>query len=468
MAVTGLDAEKVERYLKSLLGKEIELVRMAQLGKAPDETVGKSFGYGTPVRIGYRASRGEQRSAVLHTMSPGPFGPEHMADRAHTLIWSHQAFNHLPRHVRSLDVGGFEREGNLRSLDKIEESYLLTEYAEGVSYVVDLERIRDTGTLTDVDLRRADVLCDYLAEIHSVAGNDPGLYVRRNRELVGDGECIVGLADSYPRHPSFTPQVLQEMEQRCVSWRWQLKGRTRRLCQVHGDFLPWNVLFEPGVDFRLLDRSRGEYGDPADDITSLTLNYVFFSLQRTGRLDRGLEMPFMRFWERYLEKSCDSEILQVVAPFFAFRGLVMASPVWYPALADDVRRKLLAFILSVLESTAFDPIHVNAYCERKNHDLLGHESAHDQPLYESEHEDETAGPRGVLEDRGSLRRPSRSLAAKAGATRVPRIAVGRIMCRAARQDPAAVYLAKPWRGAWTGAIGPLISVRKCDILHYAL
>jgi aminoglycoside phosphotransferase (APT) family kinase protein len=32
---------------------------------------------------------------------------------------------------------------------------------------------------------------------------------------------------------------------------------------VHGDFHPWNILFRAAVDFSVLDRSHGEYGDPA-------------------------------------------------------------------------------------------------------------------------------------------------------------------------------------------------------------
>jgi hypothetical protein len=186
--------------------------------------------------------------------------------------------------------------------------------------------------------------------------------LRRVRELVGDGECIMGLNDSYAQHPFFTPQLLEGIEHRCVSWRWRLKGYTHRLRQVHGDFHPWNILFGEGVDFRLLDRSRGEFGDPADDVTCLTGNYLFFSLQRSGCLEGAFEKLFLRFWERYLEKSGDQEMLNVVAPFLAFRGLVMASPLWYPHLPDSVRRKLIAFVVSVLDARSFDPTQVNQYC----------------------------------------------------------------------------------------------------------
>jgi hypothetical protein len=360
--VADLDVEQLGRYLKSLLGNDIVLLNLTHLGEPPDAALGKSYGYGSPIRIDYRTGNGALRSAVLHTMSPGPFGHEHMADRARVLLWSHHAFNRLPRHVRSLDVGAFEPGGNLVSLAQAEELCLLTEYAPGENYAIDLERLRDTGTLTELDLTRADALCDYLVSIHRVRGTEPGLYVRRIRELIGDGECIMGLADSYPQHPLFTPQVLQQIEQRCVAWRWRLKQRVHRLRQVHGDFHPWNILFGSGTNFQLLDRSRGEFGDPADDVTSLTLNYVFFSMQRNGRLEGAFETLFLRFWKRYLEKSEDREMLQVVAPFFAFRGLVMASPVWYPSLADGVRRKLLTFLLTVLDTEVFDPAQINAYC----------------------------------------------------------------------------------------------------------
>jgi hypothetical protein len=361
--MTELKLEMVEHYLNSLLGKPVTVCGLAPLGHAPDDKPIKGYGYGTPVRVDYEEANHERRSAVLHTLSPGPFGHEHMADRAQILLWEYRAFNHLPRHVRCLDAGVFQYDGTIVSLGKVEEACLLTEYAEGQGYFLDLERIRDTGALSDLDLARADALCDYLVEIHRVTGNDAGLYIRRIRELIGHGECIMGLIDSYPRHPLITPRLLEQIEHACVAWRWGLKGLTHRLRQVHGDFHPWNILFRSGTDFSLLDRSRGEYGDPADDVTSLTMNYFFFSLQRSGRLEGSLDRLFLRFWERYLEKSGDSEILRVVAPFFAFRGLVMASPLWYPSLPDTVREKLLTFMVAVLHKETFDPSQVNAYCE---------------------------------------------------------------------------------------------------------
>ena len=76
----------------------------------------KTYGYGKPVRIDYQVAGGDRRSVVFHTMSPSPFGHEHMADRAQILLWAHRAFNTLPGHVGSLDVGAFQSDGTLISV----------------------------------------------------------------------------------------------------------------------------------------------------------------------------------------------------------------------------------------------------------------------------------------------------------------------------------------------------------------
>lgn len=357
----NLRQDEIECYLEVVTGSPVKVLSMTVLGGQAEGRDVKAYGYGVPLKVVFQ-DNGACRTAVLHTITPGPFGHEHMADRAQELLWEHHAFNRLPRHVRSLDVGGFQTCGRLISLGNVEEFCLLTEYLEGESYSHDLERIRDTGIFSGQDMARADALCDYLVEIHTVPGSDPGLYVRRIRELVGDGECIMGILDSYPQHPLAPPELLEKIEHLCVDWRWRLKGLVRRLRQVHGDFHPWNILFRAGVDFSLLDRSRGEYGDPADDVTSITLNYLFFSLQRSGRLEGAFQTLFLRFWNRYLDASGDREMLQVAAPFLAFRGLVMASPLWYPALSDPVRQRMLAFVRAVLESETFDPQEANRYC----------------------------------------------------------------------------------------------------------
>jgi hypothetical protein len=357
----GYSSAEIERYLKSVAGPSVRILRQSYLGKLGRADL-KGYGYGTPILIEYE-SEGTGRKAVLHTVRPGPFGHEDMSDRAQSLLWEHRAFNSLPRHVRSIDVGAFRQDQTAVSLGDAQEFFTLTDYGEGTPYAGDLERIRDGGELQDADLQRAGALSDYLAEIHGTRGGEPGLYVRRIRELVGHSECIMGLIDSYPVDDAIASQRrLAAIEHRSVEWRWRLKDRVHRLRQVHGDFHPWNILFDRGAEFCLLDRSRGEWGEPADDVTCLTMNYIFFSLQRSGRLAGGFEILFRRFWDRYLDKTGDTEMLGVAAPFFAFRGLVMAHPVWYPHLGEDIRKKLVSFVEAVLNEETFNLSEVNRYC----------------------------------------------------------------------------------------------------------
>lgn len=357
-----IDERNVRTYLETRFGGPVRITGISVLGQEPGAADLKGYGYGVPVKVEYELS-GQRRSAVLETVTPGPFGHEHMSDRAQILLWSHTAFNRLPRHVRSLDVGGFFEDGTLVSLAGVEEFFLLNEFVAGEGYYRDLERLRDGAGLQDSDLARADALSDYLADIHRVVGPDPTLYARRVRELVGHHECIMGILDAYP--PAFdggTAEKLKAIEHASVDWRWRLKAHTHRLRQVHGDFHPWNILFQDGANFVVLDRSRGEWGDPADDIACLTINYLFFSLQRSGRLDGSFAVLFSRFWQRYLEATQDAELHAVVGPFFAFRGLVVANPVWYPRLANGIRTKLLNFVRAVLDAPRFDPSRVNEYC----------------------------------------------------------------------------------------------------------
>ena len=242
-----------------------------------------------------------------------------------------------------------------------QEYFLLMKKVEGEEYFFDLERVKEKGA-NDLDYDRALALSDYLAEIHALKNDCPPLYQRKIREIVGDGECIFGILDDYPENPSFLESnELCEIEKICVEWRWMLKNKTSRLCQVHGDFHPWNVMFQEGADFTVLDRSRGEWGEAADDITAMAMNYIFYSVQKSLRLTGDLKDLFELFFENYLEKSGDDELLEVIAPFFAFRATVVASPTWYPLLSDDVRRTLFNFLENVLRSKRFNYRDVNSY-----------------------------------------------------------------------------------------------------------
>lgn len=345
---------EVKLYLEKVLGEEIDLEYVGPLNKdeVKEEDL-KEFGYGKNLLIECKVNK-ERKSYILSTMNKNIFGHYFFYDRAKSLLLAHSCYNNLAHHVRSVDIGAFTRERKFKSAGNCKEFFILREKVEGELYYTDLDRIKTTNEIMELDQRRCIRLAKYLAEIHSKKHNVGALYVRRIRELVGHGECIMGLTDSYPEDVEFTSQKeLETIEKKCIEWRYKIKSKTERLCQVHGDFHPWNILFREGEEFSVIDRSRGEWGEAADDVTSITINYLFYGLQYDEKVRENFMELFRLFWETYLQETKDYEILSIVAPFYTWRGLVIASPIWYPELSSQVRRRIFDFILNVLSQEQF-------------------------------------------------------------------------------------------------------------------
>ncbi len=362
--MSEISVAAIQRYLTRIMGREVTITGIVALGEAKETAKPlKEYGYGTPLRIDLTVD-GSCRSLVFNTIKPGGFGHDRMPDRAAILLWQAKAFNTLPKHARAIDVGALTMDGSAKTLGDCTEFFLLTEHVEGNEYYHDLNRIRNEGKLTPLDLQRCKALAEYIADIHALKHEDAGLYERRIRELIGHNECILGLIDSYPPDlPYIGPLKFAKIEKHCIDWRWKIKRHTHRLRQVHGDFHPWNILFRKGTDFTVLDRSRGEWGEPADDLTAMTINYLFYALQQRGTLDGPFKTLWDNFHKTYMEKTKDHEILQVIQPFLCWRALVIASPVWYPHLSLEVRTKLLNLAQNILDVKTFNPDRVNPLLE---------------------------------------------------------------------------------------------------------
>jgi hypothetical protein len=358
------ELHELEQYLEERSGTAVQIEDVRQLGSAVTGADAlKQFGYGRPLLVDYQADDRKVR-VVFHRIRRNAFGRERDDDRVAAVWLDFNTFNRLPRHVPAVDMVVHTREGNLQSISSAEEVLLVTAYRPGHPYADDLVRIRDEGTIRPLDTRRAEVLAAYLAEIHEKKHDDPTLWRRRLRDLVGHGEGIMGLTDSYPKELTYVTEAeLRSVEEAANGWRWRLKPLSHRLSQVHGDFHPFNVLFEEELEFHLLDRSRGEWGEPADDVSCMTINYLFFSLQRSGRLEGPFQELHDRFWEHYLALRTDEELATVIQPWFAWRALVLASPKWYPTILEDVRRKLLAFAHRVMSTDRYDYRQANQYME---------------------------------------------------------------------------------------------------------
>jgi hypothetical protein len=326
---------------------------------APDarteDATHKGAGYGLPLRLRVRNRDGSETSLVFRVAAPNDFGHDRRADRAGGTLLAFDDFSRLPRHVRALDVGAISRDGSLVSLRESGEFYLLTTFAPGTPYADDLRRIARDERVTPLDLDRCDALADSLTQLHHrPEGARPANYVRAVRDLIGHGEGIFGVIDGFPPDVPAAPSArLRALERRCADWRWRLRDRSDRLVRIHGDFHPFNIVFDAGLDFTALDASRGCLGDGADDVTCLAINYLFFSLEHPRAWDRGLGVLWRRFWARAL--AHDGALLEVAPPFFAWRALVLANPSFYPALSAVARDHLLTLAEHALEAGRLEP-----------------------------------------------------------------------------------------------------------------
>ena len=341
-------------YLASVFAGPVEVLSLRPLGGPDAEGRDpKGFGYGVPFEVECVVGGAVRNLVVARTRVTQGFGHDYPADRAWQALYGHRAYNSFPAHVRSLDVGFMRESGELVSAGDATEFFQLVEKAAGALYWLDLDRLL-TGPLRPLDLARARELGTFLARTHATRREEPTLYERRIRELVGHGECLMGILDSYPHPYALLPShVCEALERDAVSWRWRLRGRAHRLACVHGDFHPWNLLFREGTAFSVLDRSRGEWGEPADDVSALGINYLFFGLRKAAlESRRGVAEPFVTLFDAFLgayaEVSNDPELFEVMPPFLAFRALVIGHPRWYPSLTPGTREALFGFARALM------------------------------------------------------------------------------------------------------------------------
>lgn len=358
----GLSAETVRDWLRQA-GKGHKLVSMRPLGHGV---------HGTGYLI-ETTSRGRPMSYVIKAVSPVGFGHDYASDRAAMHLLALEGFNELQGHARALDVLSLCEDGRLRSVNPGVEYYLLMERVEGRPYFDDLAAMQGRGSLTDEDRRRIMRMVACLADLR--ARKPPqemdarSLYLRKLRDTVGHGECLMGVLDTYPEGVLSSDEAAA-IEKAAIDFRARLRPRHSRVCAVHGDFHPGNVWwrgvsdpFPPGVtdpsglttDMVLLDRSRGPWGEAADDVTAMTINYIFYSIMHHGRLEGAYMEALALFLNEYVHATGDHEILEALGLFYAFRGVVVANPIFYPDLKPERRRMIFEFIRRALELRRLSP-----------------------------------------------------------------------------------------------------------------
>jgi len=306
------------------------------------------------------------KSYVIKTLLSEGLGHDYPSDRASVFLLDLDEYNNLPKHVKAVDVLAETEEGLVKSIGGGKEYYLLMERGEGRDYFNDLREFSKKERLDDADRKKIESMTSYLAEIHAVKKDSRTLYWRKLRDTIGHGECLMGVFDTYPAGV-LSYGEMADIIKKSVDWYARLKPKYERLSRIHGDFHPGNIWFTSGeaagdeADFILLDRSRGPWGEPADDVTALTINYIFFSIQFHGDVIGPYLEGIDLFFDAYVRASGDTALTGVTAPFFAFRGAVVANPVFYPDVTPGQRKLIFRFVHNVLDDDRFHIGRINDY-----------------------------------------------------------------------------------------------------------
>lgn len=333
-----LKKEQVKLFLEKHFLQKVEILKFSKLG-----TGFMATGYSVDFKI-----KGETRRVVIRAISPVGFSNDYPADRMASFWIQHHSAKLLPKHINSLEIMGFnQKTAEIGKVGNFDEFFQILEWAEGEEYLADFERILTTEQATNKDIKRVIILSDYLVQIHKkkFKGKEDvasSLYKRHTRDYVGS-RFMVDVLDTYPSEISFASwNKLHKLVDSVYRYREKSKNKFERLSKVHGDFHPGNIRFQENGKFLVLDASRVIWGEPADDVACLGINYLWYALRQTGKFKGVFRDLFNIFWQNYLDKSKDKEIKKVLPLFMAIRSVVLKHPLYF-STGDKVRKKLMIF-----------------------------------------------------------------------------------------------------------------------------
>lgn len=360
---TKIPRRMVERYLQQKFGENTRIIDYKRLGTGWHGT-----GYKLVLEI-----KGKKEAVVIRTKRPEGFSNDYAADRAASFLLQHKLSSKLPKHNKSIDVVGISEDG-IVSIGDCNEFFHIVELAEGRAYMDELIEIKNNKFIAEENLEHVKLLAEYLSKIHNTKFINKikhkyknalarSIYKRHLRDCIGHGEMLLGVLDTYPSKLSWTnKKEFTKIANLANELRETLKDKCERLSLVHGDFHPGNIVFK-GKNFMLLDASRELWGEPADDLTALGINFIWFSVMQDGNFSGNFKKLFLDFWNSYMKATKDYRINYVAPLFFAFRGVVVAHPIFYNKQSDDCRRKIFNFVINVLSEKKFNANKINNYLE---------------------------------------------------------------------------------------------------------
>jgi hypothetical protein len=224
-------------------------------------------------------------------------------------------------------------------------------------YEQDLWELRTLDKARRIDRARAHNLAVALSILHAERGHPSG-YSRGLTQALSGPDGVPRFAEWLgDGHPILNPDRLEHLEIEIVHWRWLLRDKKHRTCRIHGSLRPDNIFFR-GEECLLMEPSF-KRGEPAQDVAAISLRWVLASLSSRGRFEGAARDVWDEFWAAYSTESGDSEILEVIPPFFAREVLELIALNAPDPLSEEMQRILVEFAEVMLAGRPFRPDHLD-------------------------------------------------------------------------------------------------------------
>ncbi|MEK6914446.1 MAG: hypothetical protein AABW83_02235 [Nanoarchaeota archaeon] len=358
--------KEIEKYLKNKYKKNISEIKIEKLGSGV---------FGTGYRLKFKLDN-KDKTLILKSLFKENLGMDHYSDRASSLLEAHDNYNKMESHIKSEDVIAHNNNDSLTSIGDTKEFYILMEEAKGEDLFKDFENIRKSRLLEEKTKNKIKIISDFLVELHKNKHKSTSLYRRKIRDTIGSGCSLIGLLDMHPENAfkQFEKEWLEIIKLSINFWR-KSRNLTHRLSEIHADYHPGNLWFNNN-ELIILDRSKGRFGEPADDIIAFAINPIMYSLITNQKFEGSFKEIFDLFWNNYFKQTKDKEMRKIMAPYIAFRISVITNPLFYndeffgsSKKANLIRKKLINFALNVLKDKEFDPKKINLYLKELNNFL---------------------------------------------------------------------------------------------------
>jgi len=333
----AVDAATTQQVLDRHFGPGVRVLSVDQL----QGDRAKHIRHSRVWRVGFLDRDARRRSVIVRSPVSMADGDQHVANRLRHALWQFEAFNRLPHHARAYAVGALGADGRHVDLGGVRDPFILEEDVPGRDLMSDLW----DGTVADDRVRRELLACArLLREVHRRELPDGADYRRSLREYT---VRYCRLLDTFAEGSAFVARHGEAVTRSAMRWYWRLRGRRERLCVIHGDFHPGNILFRDG-DICVIDRKHLEFGDPNEDVAPLVVNLLVAALARHGRLTEVHVAQLRDFFAEYLRGGVNADYAEFFPPFVLTRLLVLANPDWY-ALEGGVRERIWGFAAEVCE-----------------------------------------------------------------------------------------------------------------------